>query len=330
MKRTTMVACVTLGFAGIAAAADTVTLYGVIDLSMSLESNGAGRTTKMESGVMNGSRVGMRGVEDLGSGYSTLFTLEMGVNADDGTSGQGGVLFGRQAFVGLSGGFGTAKLGRQYSPIYTSQLNIDPFIGGMKGDMTGTRGWFNSGNFRVSNAVTYQTPTWGGLQISTLYGFGEVAGISQASRQIGLAADYLKGPLSISVAYHDTKNATDTDTQRVAFAGAAYDLGPLKLHTAFDNARGFTTAKVRDYMLGVSAPLGTGRLMASVISKDNRAATDADARQFSIGYRYDLSKRTSVYTSYAQVHNDPNAGVAAGGVNGHSDKVFDVGLRHAF
>jgi predicted porin len=329
MRKIVIASCLTFALVRVEAA-DSVALYGVVDLSVAVERNGAGRVVKAESGVMNGSRLGFRGAEDLGAGYTTMFTLEMGINADSGSLGQGGLAFGRQVFVGLKGGFGAVLLGRQYSPIYFSELSIDPFVGGTLGDMTVSRGWFNAGNVRVNNAVTYQTPKLAGLQVTTLYGFGEVAGSTRANSQLGLSADYLSGPLTVSAAYHSTRSASGTDTQRTAFGGAAYDFGVVKLHAAADHVDGFNGAKVRDYMLGFSAPLGTGRLMASVIKKDNRALSDADAHQVSLGYRYDISKRTALYTSYAQVRNARNSSVAAGGVSGHSDKAFDVGIRHFF
>jgi predicted porin len=177
-------------------------------------------------------------------------------------------------------------------------LSVDPFVGGMKGDMTAVRGWFNGAGFRINNAVTYYTPKWAGFSGSAIYGAGEVAGNNSANRNFGFSGSYGDGPVGATLAYHKTK-------------------GPA-------------TTKVRNAMLGLSAPLFSGRVMASLVRKDNRAVADADARQWALGYVYDLSKRTALYTSYAHVKNDPNAGVNAGGVNGATDKVIDFGIRHTF
>jgi predicted porin len=109
MKKSAFALLMLGGWIGVASAQSSVTLYGILDLSIAHESNGAGSVTKMESGVYNGGRVGMRGTEDLGGGLSANFQLEMGVNADDGTSAQGGILFGRQAWVPCGQGASTHR-----------------------------------------------------------------------------------------------------------------------------------------------------------------------------------------------------------------------------
>ncbi|WP_308610527.1 porin [Massilia frigida] len=104
-------------FCNVAMAQSSVTVYGVADAALVKESGGvAGGVTKMVGGVEGGSRLGFRGTEDLGGGLAAIFTLEMGFNLDTGTSAQGGVAFGRQAFVGLNSKAGALTLGRQYTP----------------------------------------------------------------------------------------------------------------------------------------------------------------------------------------------------------------------
>lgn len=328
MKKSVLVS---LLLGSISAMASAQTIYGVIDLSLAVESNGAGTIRKQESSVMNGSRLGFRGREDLGDGLFASYTMEMGINADDGSLGQGGLAFGRQIFVELgSTSAGSIRLGRQYSPVYFSQLNIDPFIGGTKGDMTSVRNWFNSGGVRVNNSVAYVAPNLSGLNMTAMYGFGEVAGNSSGSRVLAMSADYNSGPVAASFAYHNTRNAAGTDSQRVVFGGAAYDFGVVKLHGAVSTVKGLGTVDLRDSMIGVSKVIGNGRLIASYIQKQNRAIDSADAHQYALGYVYSLSKRTALYTSAARVSNEANSGINAGGVNGATDKVFDVGLRHSF
>ena len=94
-------------FSGWAQAQSSVTLYGVVDLAVE-RVKGATSLVRLTSGQQQGSRWGLRGVEDLGGGLKASFVLESGFNADAGTSGQGGRLFGRQAFLGLGGDWGTA------------------------------------------------------------------------------------------------------------------------------------------------------------------------------------------------------------------------------
>src|ERR1700754_3206736 len=92
-------------------------IYGIVDV-FGQYIDGASRIARVQSGGRNGSRLGFRGTEDLGDGFKAIYTLEMGLNIDDGTFGQGGVAFGRQAFVGLRDWWGEATLGRQQSSLY--------------------------------------------------------------------------------------------------------------------------------------------------------------------------------------------------------------------
>ncbi|HJV88194.1 MAG TPA: porin [Noviherbaspirillum sp.] len=318
------------GMSSMAAAQSNITMYGIIDASISREVTGAGGATRMESGIHNGNRLGFRGEEDLGGGLSAVFTMENGFNQDDGTAAQGGRLFGRQAFVGLSSrSLGAVRLGRQYSPVYLAQLTVDPFPG-MKGDMTGIRQWFNSGNFRVDNAIAYIAPSNSKFTGSALYSLGEVAGNAAASRQYGFSVGYTGSPLTGTLSHHLTKDNTGADSAKVWFVGGAYDIGIVKFHAAYDKTTGAGRTDIRDAMIGLTVPLRSSKIMASLIRKENKALSNADAHQVALGYLYDLSKRTALYTSAAYVNNEANSGVNAGGVNGAKNKVFDVGVRHTF
>ena len=119
MKKTLMVAALTGVFATAAHAQSSVTLYGLIDAGITYTNNQQGHSNwKATSGSVNGSRWGLRGSEDLGGGLKAIFTLENGFNIMNGTNGQGGREFGRQAFVGLSSDqFGAVTLGRQYDSV---------------------------------------------------------------------------------------------------------------------------------------------------------------------------------------------------------------------
>lgn len=109
-------------------AQNSVTLYGVIDEGINYNSNASGkRLYNLSSGVMQGSRWGLKGREDLGGGLSALFVLESGFDVNNGKMGQGGLLFGRQAYIGVGSRYGTVTLGRQYDMVVD---NLGPFIVG--------------------------------------------------------------------------------------------------------------------------------------------------------------------------------------------------------
>jgi predicted porin len=336
MKKSLIAVAVLAAFVGTSFAQTNVSIYGVVDAGLSYTDNGAAANSKtlgLGSGQQSGSRLGFKGSEDLGGGLSAIFTLENGFNVDDGTQGQGR-LFGRQAFVGLSGGFGSVKLGRQYNPIRGAAEAIDPFGLGLAGDLKRV---FNVYGERADNTINYTTPNLSGFSGQFAYSFGEVAGSTSAGRQLGLSGSYANGPLFATLAYHYRDNSTDAlvdkGSAKSTLLGATYNFGVAKLHGGFAWNKGDTgvtdNVDSRDWMLGVSAPLGSGTVLASYIQHKDKLTDDADAKQWALGYTYNLSKRTNLYTSYAKINNDANAKIVSA-VAGGSASTFNVGLRHKF
>lgn len=309
-------------------AQSNVTIYGVVDVGIAREDNGAaaGNAWRMDSGIQSGSRIGFRGTEDLGGGLRANFVLENGFSTDTGALGQGGRLFGREATVGLSGGFGAVKLGRQFNPIFKVIDNFEPFGTGLAGDAAR---FFSTYGIRADNAIDYTTPTFGGFSGELQYALGEVAGNSTGSRQIGATLGYAQGPLAAALSFHRQNNATGTDDAKTTLLAATYDFGFVKAHAMFAINKGVGTLDTHDALLGVTVPLGAGKLIADYIHKDDRVVASGDADQIAIGYVHPLSKRTNLYTSYSHTSNDAVAAynVAAAG---RSDKLFNVGIRHRF
>ncbi|WP_318841071.1 porin, partial [Noviherbaspirillum aerium] len=296
---------------GSAAAQTNVAIYGLIDVGIVRESGApaAGSTTKLTSGIANGSRVGFRGTEDLGGGLQAIFTLENGFQADTGALGQGGLLFGRQAFVGLQGGFGAVRLGRQYTAFDVLMGAVDPFFNGLEGKAVNlfARGYVS----RVNNSIMYSTPIIGGFQGDVTYGLGEVAGSSAAGRYIGASAGYSAGPLYVRLAYQDSNTvpaaavgatpAVLAGSDKNTVLGATYNFGPVMLHGAYGvteaDRGGRDTLDFNDAMIGVSVPVGAGKILANFVNRSDDIGT-ADARFYGLGYIHSLSKRTTLHTSY--------------------------------
>jgi predicted porin len=200
--------------AGMVHAQSSVTLYGVIDEGINYTNNAhtaagtKGSQLALADNQVYGSRFGLKGSEDLGGGYKAIFQLENGFHPSSGNLGQGGRLFGRQAYVGLSSNrFGTLTLGRQYDP------TVDMFS-----DLTASGGWegnfgaapFDNDNadwdFRVDNSVKYVTPTYNGLSGEFMYGFSNTAGGLADNRLYSAAAQYRNGGLTAAVAYMKIDN----------------------------------------------------------------------------------------------------------------------------
>ena len=127
MKKS-LIALAALAATGAAFAQSSVTLFGVVDLAYENVKTNAGRVSGLSPSSNSSSRIGFRGVEDLGGGLSAVFRLEQGINLDDGTLGQGGRAFGREPSVGLaSTAWGTVTAGRLPTPYYVAQSGVDAF-----------------------------------------------------------------------------------------------------------------------------------------------------------------------------------------------------------
>ncbi|MBX9799402.1 MAG: porin [Burkholderiaceae bacterium] len=360
MKKSLLALAVMGAFAGAAYAQSSVTVYGIVDLGFDSSSNGAdtnGRTNGIKSGGQSTSRIGFKGTEDLGNGLKALFQLEATLQADTGagfgapnltTSGpntglrssEGG--FNRLATVGLqSAAFGTVLLGRQISVIKDAYDQIDPF--GDAGTVAPISTVFFNGALasdygRISNSAKYQSNSFGGFKFGAAYGFGKTAGDTGANSNYGLGAGYANGPLNVQFAYHNQDRSTglvQTGENKLMFLGGTYDFGVVKLHGAYgdtklENTTTNTEVKYRNYMLGVSAPVGPGTIFASYTANDNRTTDNADTKKYAISYSYDLSKRTNLYTGYSKTSNDDGARLGSAAALGKDPSVFNVGIRHKF
>ena len=206
----THVACALMGSALLAAnahAQSSVTLYGVIDEGIDYVNNSGGHSLwRMRDGTYDGvygSRWGLKGSEDLGGGLSAIFKLESGFSTENGQSRQGGRLFGRQAYVGLSDTrFGTVTLGRQYDSVvdYLQPLSAPGQLAGPlvhAGDIDNT-----DNSFRVDNSVKYASPNIGGLTFGGLYSFTNTNAQGRGTTGLwSVGANYTFGPFNVAGAY---------------------------------------------------------------------------------------------------------------------------------
>lgn len=324
-------------FATAASAQTNVSIYGILDLGITRDDNGApgGASMRLDSGNLYGSRIGFKGTEDLGGGLFVNFNLENGFAADTGTLASANTLFNRQAWVGLKGNFGSVRLGRMWDPYYTALFNtVDPFGDGLVGGASRLMG---GGGFRMSNAINYQTPALGGFYGDVGYGLGEAAGNTSENRLWTLKAGYTAGPVDVVLAhYNQNKSAATGGATKNTLIGASYDFKVVKLRVGYDWLKGDTTAATvldqRDLLIGVNVPLGTGTLLASYIRKSDKLGANADARQAAVGYTYPLSKRTLLYTAYSHTSNDSSAryNLHASAPSGESDSAIQVGINHSF
>ncbi|MYM33289.1 porin [Duganella sp. FT94W] len=314
-----------------ALAQSSVSVYGIVDTGMLAERGGpGGAITKLNSGIASSSRLGFRGREDLGGELAAVWVIENGFNADTGTIGQGGVLFGRQAYAGLSGRFGAVTLGRQYTPYYRTLRDVgDPFAAV---SLAGRAGNLMALNTRADNLVQYISPAIGGVRADVAYGAGEVAGDSSKNRTLSGSLGYANGALALQTAHHRIDNPAGTDRVRHTLVAASYRFSRLKAYVSHARNRGLASADSHDTLAGVALPFGRHKVMLSHVRHDDRAAANQDARQWGVGYQFALSKRTDLYAAYAAIHNERGAGFTVGTASdrGGGDRATNLGLRHSF
>lgn len=356
VKQGAAVLLATAAIAGNVHAQSAVTVYGLLDVAVVQEGGGiAGSVSKLSSGVGAGSRLGFKGKEELGNGWSALFLLENGFQADNGAMGQGGLLFGRQAYVGLQSPYGTLLLGRQYTPEYLVKVFADPFGSGYVADSKNIIATSGNAFSRMDNTLKYQSPGMAGVNVELVAAPGEVSGDSTAGRQFGGSLAYTAGPLQLRAGYHNRNNDTatlkNTDNARNAVLAAVYDFGVAKAHLLYGSNHGLNSSSLRnaanpfgrasvpvastdsrDVLLGLTVPFGPHALLASYLRKDDRTARRQDASQVAIGYRYALSKRTSLYAVYARIDNRNGASYTVGNSieAGSGDRAASAGISHAF
>jgi len=356
-------------------AQSSVTLYGIVDLDGQYLS-GHAKQVLITSGGQSGSRLGFKGTEDLGSGYYADFVLEGGINVDTGGSAQGGQLFGRQAFGALRTPFGTASAGRQYSSIYTQTGDFSEFsnvslgattavIGGFAGGYEPIRGSANNATTstatgselngspaRVNNSFRYTTPSFEGLKGSFLYGAGEITGDTSGTRLFDYSVRYTNYGIDAFVSYVTDKagNATAVANSKtdvgIITASAAYTIGAFKVEGGYLGVNDKRPADQdgKGFWVGGDYKFDQNLVRAQWVRNDPNAKNVAlgKTNAFGVGYEFDFSKRTDLYTSFTRFQNDksPN-GAFVGRVGGsipaglttstdRSVSEFVLGIRHSF
>ncbi|OLL32489.1 porin [Burkholderia sp. SRS-W-2-2016] len=285
-----------LGVTGMAHAQSSVTLYGLIDESIQYVNNATpngGSLVQLFGGNLQGNRFGLKGTEDLGGGLKAIFQLENGFDINTGRLGQGGLMFGRQAYVGLSSdAFGTFTAGRQYDPLVDmiQPLTGDNYFGSTfatPGDVDN-----NDNSFRVNNAIKYVSPVFSGFQVEGLYALGGVAGSTGSGQTWSGAATFATGPLSIAGGYLHADNAHSPVT-RAAAGGWAGTAGGT-FDSNFPAAAGINSAYAASKSIGIASAAiqyvtgpFTGNLSYSNAQyKPDASSGFATTQKFNVGRAY--------------------------------------------
>lgn len=341
-----------------AQAQSSVTIYGRVVAGVDIQTNvhqsngNTGTDVRAAGNQWGTSMIGFKGTEDLGGGLSSLFLLESGFDATNGTT-NGSALFNRRSYVGLSGSAGTLKVGKNLF-INNDIWFLDPtgqqFIG--TANLVKGRNWPGA-----NNVIEYTTPTWGGFTTTIQSSLGEQAGSFSKGRKDGISASYINQGLELRAIYDTVRDANGKygsvltsssssagnvfDSSKELILGGTYTIDKLKLFLGYENlnapdvAAG-TPSKVNQYWLGANyevSPVVTLIGSAFHVSVNNNGGS---ANLFMVGMNYNLSKRTLLYVGAGTVRNSGKAtfSVEADEVGsplaGQSQNAAYFGIAHSF
>lgn len=310
MKKSFIALAVAAALPAAAFAQTNVQLYGIGDVGFTSENSaangGAGSDLVMHDGVQSGSRVGVQGSEDLGGGLSANFRFEMGLDVDDGDS--EGKFFGRQARVGLKGGFGEVRFGRQYTPIFYSSIGYDFSGFGWHNNHYGIAG--SAG--RLDNMLEYRNK-FGGVSLIAAYAPGERSGALNPDDVIGLGVNYKGGSWGIGGGYHDE------GTQTIMHIGGKVQLGAFGVGLNYGASDVDGGGDRTDIDLSLGLKIGaSGNMVFNLLNKEIDGGNDS--MEIGLSYGHAMSKRTNWYASLGLDRID----------NADDPQVISVGIRHKF
>ena len=330
-----------------------VQVGGIIDVGVETtkQSDNSDITRMLSSGMMT-NRLFFKGSEDLGNGLKANFHLETQPGPDTGTA-PGNNFWGRTSTVGLSSNsWGSVNLGSQYTPWFSARAANDIFYTAGAGSNYS----LETGDTRMSNSIRYDSPNFNGFTFAAMYGMGEASAANKASynsqegtvssgagqndkvgRSAGLNIQYKNGPLALRYGY-DNQYANQIDkTKRNNFNGS-YDFKVVKLVAGWNGVKTDNNgADYRSWYVGGVMPVfGKDAVKLEYTDLHNKLVDKADAKLIALGYEHNMSKRTSLYATYAKLTNEENAnwylltgdkGVTPAGFDPSS---FQVGIKHSF
>ncbi len=352
MKKSLLALAILGASAGVVQAQSSVVIYGSLD---------AGMIKRTDSSLAIGKRLnntlGFKGTEDLGNGLKAIFQLEMRYEPDTGTLESGTrPLFQGQSRVGLTGGFGTLRVGRGLTAFQESSIAFEPFHGipspaGFQADLT-VAGYTsdplsptgNSAN-RFSNAVWYNSPEFMGIQINTTIGTKEanggvkvdgrgtainpqypalVGGPVASANPYSISATWKNGPGALMLAAE--RNAVESTVKQ--FAGYVMVMPVTKLMFSItrqdqSHTRVFNQ-NTKAWVLGANHTMGASKFLAGIGAKSTDGLTKV--KQMTLGYEYSLSKRTYIYADVSQKKGAPITATNTKNTMKH----IDLGINHSF
>lgn len=317
MKKS-LIALAVLAASGAAFAQSSVTLYGIADIWVGKykeETLADGSIVKgkmkVGSGGVSTSRLGFKGTEDLGGGLKAHFNFEQALDLTNGAT--EGNTFARQANIGLSGGFGTVKLGRSFNA-------MDDVFGaansGFDSALSANAVWLNGYTGAADAQLYYATPEFAGFTAAVSTQLNGNKGSADGDGRISAVnVAYANGPIGAAVGFEGDENG-----QEGLIVNGSYDLGMAKLLASYYTTKPEAGVRTNSYQIGADVPLSSALTLSVGYARSNVKGGEADSG-FGVAAAYSLSKRTSVYGGLRA--ESRKSGAADG-------DFFAVGVRHAF
>jgi predicted porin len=373
MKKLLATLMLSLGVATVAQAQSSVTIYGILDvgyIGKNLKGSPSTATNTLNSNQFGSSaetssRLGFRGVEDLGGGTSAFFTIETGLTP---TSATVSTWNNRQSFVGLAQkGLGNVAIGTQYGPMHKAVAATDPgqsnnTVGSVIYPAAGTDGGQSSADaaytIRFNNSLTATTERKAGFSANAIYALnnqdstqtGATTGGTVNNNAYGLGVDYQRGDLYATVAYQSVKSINNTSatasissafagtntTDSQLYAGATYDLKIVKLFAGFTDRKVQSNLNSTDSLNRTAQQIGARGFVTKKVegwaSVGNGRYNAFGANQatanftaYQVGSNYWLSKRTNLYAIAGSTQTSSTS--TSGALSGN---MYALGARHTF
>jgi predicted porin len=344
MKKSLIALTILGAFAGVASAQSSVTLFGIVDVNgRYVKNEGSDRRISLGKDGLQGSRLGVRGVEDLGGGLKAGFHIEGAMDPDTGTA--GGQTWQRRSTLSLMGGFGEVRLGRDFTPTYTSQTDFDPFGDNGVGASTAVGQLKSETAVRASNSAAYFLPSNLGGAYGTFMVSAAESSTVFTGKYLGGRVGFASGPFDAALAYGQqdvVRTAATTERHKTYNVGGSYNFGVVKV-LGYVNRDTRLTQKDTRFSLGAVVPVMTqGEVhlagQRSKLTNSVGAGTSNTVKRIALGYQHNLSKRTAVYSNVSRLSNgdlsnlslSSGTSISALPSSGGKSTGFEVGVRHRF
>jgi predicted porin len=350
-----LIALAVAGLASTAAFADSsnVTMYGIVDAAL-IHASGDGQNsqTMVTSGGLSTSRIGVKGVEDLGNGLKVVAVLEYSLDTQSNSS----IGNARQEMLALAGSFGTVATGYLQTTGYDFGVKYDVVAGSTVSplqDITNGNGFLIgavAGANRANNAVAYISPNLSGFTFNYNHAWlannlGTAVNTDSQITADLLSGYYDNGPVSVGLVFARTRLPALVDflNQDEWALGASYDFGVAKISGTYQNMSfnmpGVLGNNNKVWSLGAAIPAGPGTVALSYAQSDIGMAALSDNKGYTAAYLYPLSKRSTVYGAYSHTSQDIgtnsvsviNSGLSNANLSlGGSSSLLALGLKHTF